>query len=175
MLGSPPHSQNDRYWAPANHNEMLYCKKAHNEKSKLGMPWLKDDIFQWCDSMVDSVNGDVYSNQVLKKKTVQAAVRNMNTRRQYWFMQDGASCHFTTPCLDFFKEFHKNTVSHRPAYSVDLLPLNCSFWNLVTVDVTERQLSTLENLQVMVEDIALRMYEDLLQKIAGHIRKSAAL
>ena len=32
VLRSPPHSQNDRYWAPANAHEVVECKKAHDEK-----------------------------------------------------------------------------------------------------------------------------------------------
>ena len=32
VLRSPPHSQNDRYWAPANPHEVVECKKAQGEK-----------------------------------------------------------------------------------------------------------------------------------------------
>jgi len=31
-LRSPPHLQNDRYWAPANLHEVAECKKAQGEK-----------------------------------------------------------------------------------------------------------------------------------------------
>ena len=32
VLRSPPHSQNNRFWAPANQHEVLECNKAHGEK-----------------------------------------------------------------------------------------------------------------------------------------------
>ena len=127
------------------------------------------------------VNSDVYLDQVLKR-TVWPAVRNIATKQQYWFQQDGASCHVTTLCLDILKEkfgdriISRNTDHHYwPPYSPDLSPLNFSVWNQVTVNMKKMQPGTLEDLKVIVEDIASTMSDELLRKIARHTRKRAAL
>lgn len=179
VLRSPPHSQNDRYWAPANQHEVVECNKAHGEKI---MAWV-GIVDGRCLPVVwfnGSVNSDVYLDQVLKR-TVWPAVRNIATRQQYWFQQDGASCHVTTRCLDFLKEkfgdriISRNTDHHWPPYSPDLSPLDFSVWNQVTVNMKKMQPGTLEDLKVIVEDIASTMSEELLRKIARHTRKRAAL
>ena len=165
------HSENDRYWAPANPHEVVECKKAHGEKI---MAWV-GFVDGRCLPVVwfnRSVNGDKYLNSVLKG-TVWPAVRNIATRSKYWFQQDGASSHVTTPCLDFLKEkfgdrlISRKTAHHWPPYSPDLSPLDFSFWNHVTVNMKKRQPRTLEDLKVTVENIASAMSEALLRKMAA--------
>ena len=85
----------------ANPHEVVECKKAHGGKI---MAWVGfvDGSFLPVVCFNGSVNGDTYLNQALKG-TVWPAVRTIATKRQYWFQQDGASCHVTT-CLNFLKE-----------------------------------------------------------------------
>ena len=179
VLRSPPHSQNDRYWAPVHRHEVVECKKAHGEKM---MAWV-GIVDGRCLPVVwftGSVNGDVYLNQVLKA-TVWPALRSIATRRQYWFQQDGASCHVTTPCLEFLREkfgdriISRNTDHHWPPYSPDLSPLDFSFWNQVMINVKKRQPSNIEELKNIVEEFASGVSEEFLRKIARHTRKRAAL
>ena len=101
------------------------------------------------------------------KGTVWPAVRNIATGQQYWFQQDGASCDVTTRCLDFLKEkfgdriISRNTNHHWPPYSLDLSPLDFSIWNQVTVNMKKMQPGTLQDLTVIVEDIASTISEEL--------------
>lgn len=179
VLQQSPNLQNDRYWAPVNPHEIVECKKAHGSKVMAWVGIIDGRVLPvvWFSG---SVNGDVYLNQVLKG-TVWPAVKNVATRRQYWFQQDGASCHVTAPCLEFLAEkfndrvISRNTEHHWPPYSPDLSPLDFSFWNQAMEHLKICRPRTIEDLKKTVEEFAARMPEDQLRKIARHTRKRAAL
>ena len=74
-----------------------------------------------------SVNYDVYLEKVLKN-SVWHAFEAVSTRRQYWFLQDGASCHVTAQCLQFLSsERRYNFSSHRSPLASLLSCLNWFF------------------------------------------------
>ena len=52
-----------------------------------------------------SVNKKVYLEKVLKD-TVWQNVKLVATKKEYWFQQDGASCHVTAQCLSFLRSNH---------------------------------------------------------------------
>ena len=170
VLEQSPNSQNDRYWAPKNRHNVVECKKAHGAKV---MAWV-GIIDGRCLPVVwfnGSVNGEVYLNQVLKT-TVWPSVKNIATRKQYWFQQDGASCHVTGSCLEFLADKFKDrvisrkTAHHWPPYSPDLSPLDFSFWNEAMEHIKKHQPRTLEELKGKVEEFAAGVPDNQLRKMA---------
>lgn len=179
VLNQAPNSHNDRYWAPAHQHKLVECKKAHGAKV---MAWV-GIIDGHCLPVVwfnESVNAEVYLNRVLKE-TLWESVKRVATKKQYWFQQDGASCHVTASCLRFLEEkfgervISRNTAHHWPPYSPDLSPLDFSFWNQAMVHVRKSQPRTLEELKKQVETFASQVPEEQLRKMARHVRKRATL
>jgi hypothetical protein len=178
VLRQSPNRQVDRFWAPANPHELVESKQAHGAKV---MAWV-GIVDGRCLPVVwftGSVNGDVYLNQVLRG-IVWPSVKNHATRRQYWYQQDGASCHVTAPCLEFLRSkfgnrvISRNTQHHWPPYSPDLSPLDFSFWSQATMHVNKNHPQTIPELQQCVEDFASNIGEQQLRKMARHTRKRAA-
>ena len=133
VLKQSPNKQISRYWAPSNPHTVIECKKAHGEKVMAWVGIVDGRILPvvWFQG---SVNSKVYLEQVLKN-TVWQSVKNLATRIQYWFQQDGASCHVTAECLDFLhakfgeRIISRSTIHHWPPYSPDLSPLDFSVWS----------------------------------------------
>ena len=131
----------------------------------------------WFDG---SVNSEVFLEEVLKK-TVWRAVKGLATRRQYWFQQDGATCHVTIPCLTFMQSkfgdriISRRTEHHWPPNSPDLSPLDFSFWSQAMQEVYRCQPSSLAALKAVVEDFATNLEEDNVRKMAHHVKKRAEL
>lgn len=179
LLKQSPNKQVDRFWAPFNPHELVECKQAHASKV---MAWVgivdgRCLPVVWFDG---SVNGDVYLNQVLKE-TVWPNVKNTATRRQYWFQQDGASCHVTAPCLEFLSSkfgdrvISRNTQHHWPPYSPDLSPLDFSFWSQAMMHVNQHNPTTIGELKLSVENFANNIEPEIIRKMARNTRKRAAL
>jgi hypothetical protein len=173
LLKQAPNCHNDQYWAPMIQHKVIECKKAHGAKA---MAWV-GIIDGRCLPVVwfnGSVNGEVYLNQVLKE-TVWQSVKNIATRKLYWFQQDGATCHVTAPCLQFVTEFFlgivisRNTAHHWPPYSPDLSPLDFSFCNQAMVHVRKHQPRTLDDLKKKVEEFAAGISEDQLRRMVRHV------
>ena len=90
VLIQEPHRQNDRTWAPVSPQKVAKCKKACGEKC---MAWT-GIVDGRCLPVVwfqGSVNGEVYLD--LLQNTMWPSVRGQATRKQYWFIQDGAPSH----------------------------------------------------------------------------------
>ena len=91
----------NRFWAPFNPHDVIQCKKAHGKKAMCWVGTVDGRCLPvvWFEGSVDS---KVYLERVLKG-AVWPSVRGVATRKQYWFQQDGASCHVTEECLDFIE------------------------------------------------------------------------
>ena len=80
----------------------------------------------------NSIGSDVYLEKVLKN-SVWHVVKAVATRLQYWFQQDGASCHVTASCLQLLSSkfgvrlISRRTDQHRPLNSPDLSSLDFAF------------------------------------------------
>ena len=93
-----------------------------------GWEWGKGIHFTWCVWFVGSVNSEVFVEQVLMG-TVWPAVKSLDTKRQYYFQQDDASCFVTAPCLQLLGSTSvgtesRNTWHHWDPHSPDLSSLN---------------------------------------------------
>ena len=178
VLEMSPNKQTNRFWAPVNPYEVVECKKAHGKKVMAWVGIVDGRILPivWFEG---SVNSKVYLERVLQG-CVWPAVRGLATRRQYWFQQDGASCHVTAECLDFLQAkfgdriISRNTPHHWPPYSPDLSPLDFSFWGQALAHVERIMPSTIQDLKNIVEDFAANLEPDKIRKMVRHTRKRAA-
>lgn len=89
MLISYPNIQTNLLWASFNPRDVVKRKKASGQTV---MGWV-NVVDGRCLSAVyceGSGNGNI-----------RLAVKDVATRIQYWFQQDGASCPVSAPCLQF--------------------------------------------------------------------------
>ena len=95
----------------------------------LAVRWMVDE-----DGRPQSVTSQRY--QEMLQSQVWPEVQNRSRRRQFWFMQDGATSHTTNLNLNFLVEkFRGRVISRRaqeghfwPPYSPDLNPLDFCVW-----------------------------------------------
>ena len=105
-------------------------------------------IIHWFDNNV-SVNGQTYLNML--KEKVWPKIRNLASRRMYWFQQDGAAVHTTKDVREWLnKTFHGRVTSRMiehpwPAKSPDLSPLDYWFWNVAMAELRRAPREILES------------------------------
>ena len=176
VLIQEPHRQNDRTWAPVSPEKVAQCKKAGGEK---WMAWT-GIVDGRCLPVVwfqGSVNGEVYLD--LLQNTMWPSVRGQATKKQYWFMQDGAPCHVFSPCLNFLKSKFGNRILSRnlehpwPANSPDLTPMDFSFWNQASNYLRKVKPGSLCEIKQAVEDFATNLDEEAIRKMCRNARKRA--
>lgn len=176
VLQQAPNRQIDRHWAPMNPHQLIECKKSRGEKC---MAWT-GIIDGKCLPVVwfeGSVNGEVYLK--LLKDVLWPSIRAVATRKQYWFQQDGATCHVTRPCLDFLKSkfgdriLSRNTEHHWPPNSPDLSPMDFSFWSQAMLYINKNKPRTIAEMKTTVEEFTANLGEDAIRKMARHVRKRA--
>ena len=178
VLHQAPNSKNDVVWGPANTRNVVACKKAHQAKV---MAWV--GIVDGKVLPVHWFEGNVDSNKYLDmlETIVWPAVRGSATRKQYWFMQDGAPPHCTAEVLEFLaSKFGDRVISRKtqhfwPPYSPDLNPLDFSFWSQAMAHVLRCKPATIEDLKSAVDDFALNFDPQKALKMARHVRYRAQL
>ena len=130
VLKQGPNRQIDRYWAPENLHRIVECKTQSQKRAMCWTGLVDGQVLGpfWIEGTMDQY---VY-NELLEKK-VWPIVKNIATRRQLWFMQDGARCHTTQINLQFLQnKFHGRVISNLtdipwPPNSPDLNPLDFFF------------------------------------------------
>ena len=86
-----------------------------------------------------SVNGQTYLDML--KEKVWPKIRNLASRRMYWFQQDGEAVHITNGVREWLnKTFHGRVISRMmehpwPTKSPDLSPLDYWFWNVAMFEL----------------------------------------
>ena len=115
-----------------------------------------------------SVKGEKYLK--LLQGDLWPQVKTLATRSQYWFQQDGATCHCTDKALSFLSEkFGNRVISRRsaipwPAHSPDLNPLDYWFWGHLEQNVCLRKPETIDDLKRVIVDISNRIEENTVRK-----------
>lgn len=176
VLQQAPNRQIDRFWAPVHPHHLIECKKTRGDKC---MAWAgivdgKCLPIVWFEG---SVNGEVYLK--LLKDVLWPSIKAVATKKQYWFQQDGATCHVTQPCLDFLKLkfgdriLSRKTDHHWPPNSPDLSPLDFSFWSQAMNHLNEVKPKTLAEMKITVENFASNLSDEAIRKMARHTRKRA--
>ena len=125
-----------------------------------------------------SVNGEVYLE--LLKNNLWHSVKSLATRRQYWYQQDGTTCHVTKPCMDFLKSkfghqilSRGDTPHHWAANSPDLSPMDFRFLNHASDHLRKTKPQTIRDMKRGVESFAENLGETAIHKMGRHARKRA--
>ena len=102
--------------------------------------------------------------------------KGVATRKQLFFMQDGATCHTTQLNLEFLlSKFAGRVISNKtdipwPPNSPDLNPLDFFFWRYSMVHVFRIKPVTINDLKAVVHDFAHAMDADLIRKVCSSTR-----
>ena len=173
VLNQAPNRKNDVVWGPEGTRNVVSCKKAHGAKVMAWVGIVDGQVLpvHWFQGSVDS---STYLSML--KDKVWPAIRSKATRRNYWFMQDGAAPHCTQEVLSFLaSKFGERVVSRKtahawPPYSPDLNPLDFSFWSQAMAHVVRCQPITLEDLKAVVNDFATNFDPEKARSMARHAR-----
>ena len=179
VLHPSPNSQTDRVWAPWHPEEEVVCRFQGDSKvmawvalvggRALEVRWMVDE-----EGRNVSVNAERYLDML---KLVWEEVRHSSSRLQFWWMQDGATCHTTNDVLNFLRlKFKGRLISRRseigwPPYSPDLNVLDYFFWSYAMMHVRRRKPATIEQLKAVVEDVARTVPVDMIRAAVGNVRK----
>ena len=126
-----------------------------------------------------SVNSERY--QEMLTQHVWPEVRNLSSRRSYWFMQDGATSHTTNLNINFLiDKFRGRVISRRsplghewPPYSPDLNPLDSFVWGYVEDQVRRIEPESIPELQRAVENVGATILTERMNDAAQNVRKHA--
>ena len=179
VLHQGPNSKNDVIWAPWNPEEEEECRRQGDTKlmawcglvdgKMLTVRWMVDK-----DGRPASVNGERYGDLL---KQVWPEVRQRSSRRNYWWMQDGATSHTTNDNLNFLREkFRGRVISRRsdylwPPYSPDINPLDFFAWGYLQAAVYCIKPSNVDELRAAVEDVAATVPEEMIRDAAQNVVK----
>ena len=108
-------------------------------------------------------------------------VRNVATRRQLWFQQDGATFHTTVMVRNWLSEKFGNRVISRltdrpwPAKSTCLSPLDYWFWSVCLAELRRSCPSPMEELVETVTEYSESIEEEEIKKAVSNILKRAEM
>ena len=117
----------------------------------------------------------------LLKDTVWPTFRSTATRKQLWWMQDGAPPHCTNDAKAFLLEKFNGRVISRgtdriwPAHSPDINPLDFHFWSAAQREVYRQKPQNIEELVQCVQDFATACDQRTIKKVAANVLKRARL
>jgi hypothetical protein len=179
VLHPSPNSQTDRVWAPWHPEDEVVCRFQGDSKvmawvalvdgRALEVRWMVDE-----DGRNVSVKAKLYLDML---KDVWQEVLDRAGQLQYWWQQDGATCHTTDAVLTFLLAKFKDCVISRrsaiewPPYSPCLNVLDYFFWSFAMMHVRRRKPATIEELKAVVEDVARTVPADMIRAAVGNIRK----
>ena len=200
VLHHRPNRQNDRYWAAHNPHQFVECNVQGDVKA---MSWVgimdgKVVSVYW---FVDEDGDNVAVNQqrylkMLKDEVVPKVHQEFGLDlSEYWFQQDGATCHTTKNVLNFLKsKFQTRIISRNadkqnrggfnwPSRSPDLNPLDFWFWSHVQKIVKEKcrvnnvfvQPDSIQDIMHLVEEASNELTSDVIRKSCRNIRKRAQM
>lgn len=173
VLKQGPNKSIDRYWSPVNKFEYEECRSQGQQKAMCWVGLLNGKVIGpvWIEGNMDQfVYRDILEEQIWPK------VRNIASRKQVYFMQDGAKPHTTQMNLDYLKDkFQGRLISNKtaiiwPPNSPDLNPLDFWFWGYSMSYVHRYQLSSLSELKSIVNEFAKEVDQDMVKRACGSAR-----
>ena len=104
--------------------------------------------------------------------------KHFATRKEYWFQQDGTSCHVTAQCLSFLRSKFgdritfaiRNIIGHNIRQT-----FHHWFWSQCTQYVNKEKPKNICDLRRRVNEFAENIDEEALRKMVRHNRERAAL
>ena len=94
----------------------------------------------------------------------------LKLRSQYWWQQDGATCHTSRLSMGVLRQIFGDRIISRfakivwPAHSPDLNPLDFTFWGQAMAKVWEAKPSTIPQLKAVVEAFFESLSRDFVKK-----------
>jgi len=184
VLRQKPHRRNDGKWSTSNCREMIETNDRNGAKVMIFVSIVDGKVpivhaFITEDGRSVSVTGASYLE--LLKDTVWPTFRSTATRKQLWWMQDGAPPHCTNDAKAFLLEKFNGRVISRgtdriwPAHSPDINPLDFHFWSAAQREVYRQKPQNIEELVQCVQDFATACDQRTIKKVAANVLKRARL
>ena len=151
-----PNRQNERYWGEVDPEVEIDCRQQGNKKVMCWARVINGQILLHWFPLNTTVNQQVYLD--LLETILWPAVRSVSTRREYWFQQDGATCHTTVMVRNWLhskfgtRVISRHTETPWPARSPDLSCLDYWFWSVCLAELRRSPPSSLEELQNTVTE-----------------------
>lgn len=173
VLKQGPNKSIHRYWSPVNPHTIIECKSQHQQKAMCWTGLYDGKVLGpfWIEGTMDQ-----YVYRSLLEDMVWPLLKGVATRKQLFFMQDGATCHTTQLNLEFLlSKFAGRVISNKtdipwPPNSPDLNPLDFFFWGYSMVHVFRIKPVTINDLKAVVHDFAHAMDADLIRKVCSSTR-----
>jgi inhibitor of nuclear factor kappa-B kinase subunit alpha len=184
VLKNAPNKKNDHFWSPINPHAVVDCKIQGGVKM---MTWaaMIDGRFLPLHWFIDEQNRSVSVDGAQYLRVLQEVmwpnISHISTRKQYWFMHDGARPHTTDDNLNFLhSKFRERIISRRseivwPAASPDLNPLDFWFWGYADAEVFRREPRSLQELMETVEDFCACLDMEMIRSAVLNVKKRAQL
>ena len=184
VLHQKPHRKNDGKWSRENPHEIIESNDRHDKKVMIFVAIVEGKI-PLVHAFIDesggriSVNGDCYLE--LLQDRVWPLFRPYATRRNLWWMQDGAPPHCTNVAKSFLKEKFRGRVISRgtefvwPAHSPDLNPLDFHFWAAAQKQVYLQKPESIEELIECVKQFSSSYDQETIRRVAMNVVKRARM
>ena len=199
VLHQGSNRQNDRYWAAHNPHEFIENKVQGDVKA---MSWVgvMDSQVVSVHWFVDGDGDNVSVNQerylkMLREDVYPKVIQKFGSTANYWFQQDGATCHTTKNVLKWLEQKFQTRIISRnadkrnrggvnwPSRSPDLNPLDFWYWSHVQKLVKDGcqvnnqyvHPATIEEIMEKVEQASATLTPDVIKKSCRNIRKRAQM
>ena len=180
VLNQRPNRKNDGTWSTENPHQALEVNDRNGKKIMMFVAIVDGSIpivhaFMGDNGKSQSVNGECYLK--LLQDVAWPALRGKATRRNYWWMQDGAPPHCTTVAKKFLMEKFQERVISRgtaicwPAHSPDLNPLDFHFWGEAQQRVYQERPENIEGLIECVKNFAATYESSTIRRVAANVLK----
>lgn len=184
VLHQKPHRKNDGKWSRENPHEIIESNDRNDKKVMIFVAIVEGKI-PLVHAFIDengeriSVNGECYLK--LLQDRVWPLFRSSATRRNLWWMQDGAPPHCTNVAKSFLTEKFGGRVISRgtefiwPAHSPDLNPLDFHFWAAAQKQVYSQKPESIEELVECVEQFCSSYNQETIRRVALNVVKRARM
>lgn len=171
-LSPSPNSQNVRIYSKSRPVEV--SEQKENFPKKLGL---------WCALSVKKLYGPyVFEGNVDSSKYISIIKTFLEdvdriSKRNFWFQQDGATCHTSRESLEFLTfVFPGRVISGKletfwPPHSPDLNPLDFYFWGSLKSYLSHQPASNLTQLRSKITEYATSISQSTLQRVNLNFEK----
>ena len=171
--------QNDRIWSPFDPDELSVCRYEADSKIMCWAALVDNCVLKlrWMDDVSHPKRVTADSYLAMVRDAVWPEVRARASHRRWWFMQDGAPVHVSNAVIDFLNQkFAGRVITRRgdhpwPSYSPDLNPLDTFFWGFANAEVWRRKPESLDELRVIVEEVAATLSGEIIRSVMANFRK----
>ena len=180
-LNIHPNRQNVRYWSVNDPEIEVECKQMGGPKIMCWAGLIDGKIMLHWFNVNENVNQTVYLDML--QKILWPKVRNVSSRKAYWFQQDGATAHTALTVREWLESKFDHRIISRfapvpwPARSPDLSPLDYWLWSFLseTLHKNHSHLTSIEELKSAVENIVSSISSETVRKAVQNVRRRAVI